>query len=132
MQVTLAGNIAARDNFTRKLSGEESQREVLERQFGRPVSDGEEALFGWVYKQPGMPTLQDCRQAAASVAVRFGVAESRYLLQRFAVLSLNDLFMGLYQEFVNFAEATLKWGCPPSASWDGLTPTYPEQWRNEL
>lgn len=123
----LASNIAARDKFTRQLGGEESRREALERRFGRPVSDGEDALFGWVYKQPGMPTLQDCRQAADAVAMRFGQFEARCLLQRFGVLTLNDLFMGLYQDFFDFAKAATTWGVPPSASWDGLTPTNAKQ-----
>lgn len=116
--MTLLANLQARRDYTRRLSPQ------LE---GMTAAQASEALFGWVYKQPGMATLQDCKDAAYRVGVRFGMEEAICLYQRFGVSTIKDLWIGQYEGFVAFANATLEHGVPPSASWTGLVPTYQKE-----
>lgn len=113
--MSLVANIEARNTVTVLWSGE-SPRVVM------TAAQAAEAQFGWVYKQPGMPTRNDCVAVCDRVQERFGQGEVVSLLQRFGVARLRDLWIGSYTEFVDFGNATVKRGHPPSASWDGLTP----------
>ncbi len=88
-----------------------------------------EALDGWVYKEKGMVTLDDCRIMLNRVTEHFSIDESVILLQRFGVQKLNDLWLGAYQSLVAFGSATLEYNLPPSASWtNDNTPTYSPRW----
>lgn len=73
--------------------------------------------FGRVYKQPGMPTLEDCQEACTRIRDRFGHGESTVMLQRFGIERLVDLWAGNWRRFFNLATAVLATGIPPSSSW---------------
>lgn len=93
------------------------------------AAQASEALNGWVYKQEGMATLDDCKNTLNSVAEHFGYPEALTLLERFGVSDLKDLWVGIYESLVSFGDATVEYGVPPSGSWQNdNTPTYPPRW----
>lgn len=93
------------------------------------ATEAVEALNGWVYKQPGMATIDDCKNTLNSVAEHFGYDETSILLQRFGVNKLTELWIGMYESLVSFGDATVEYGVPPSSSWQNdNTPTYPPRW----
>ncbi len=81
-----------------------------------------EALFGWLYKQPGMATLEDVWQVAFQIEHFFGKWEMQCIFQRFGTSQPADLWIGLYEGFCTFGQACLEFNRPPSAAWDGDTP----------
>lgn len=81
------------------------------------ATEAADALFGWVYKGEGQPTIVDVRKAVGAVQERFGSDEWVCLLMRYGANNLKDLWLGSYEEVVKFAEACLKYGIPPSGSW---------------
>ena len=83
-----------------------------------PVMTGNEATeaaFGWVYKQPGMVTLEDCRRSVMMIDGKFGEAEAVALLQRFGCKGVIDLWMGMFEDFCKFAAECHRSDVPPSA-----------------
>lgn len=93
------------------------------------ANEARNASFGWVFKQPGMPTIADCHEALSKIANEFGPHESLVALQRFGVLKLKEVYIGLYQSLVDFCNACLRYGQPPSSSWQqDNTPTVPSRW----
>jgi len=78
--------------------------------------------FGWVYKQPGDPTIQDVRRACAMIESLFGYSEVRDLLSRHGVASLDKLWIGSYRGLILFAAQCAEWKTPPSAGWTGSLP----------
>jgi hypothetical protein len=99
----MKNNIVARIKFTRRLSED------------TPA----EKLFGWVYREPGMPTLSDCLQLLFRISARFEGMATYDMMARYGVEHMGDLWVGSYGLFIEFGEACLKYGVPPSASWDG-------------
>ena len=81
-----------------------------------------ESDFGWVYKQPGDPTIQDVRRACAMIESLFGEAEVHNLLMRFGCTTLNKLWIGSYRGLILFAAQCAEWKTPPSAGWTGGLP----------
>jgi hypothetical protein len=116
----LQANIAARRRLTPEPANKIKQLTAAE---------AAEALNGWVYKQPGMPTKADCIKVLDQMMLKFGYAECKVLLQRYAVECINDLWIGLYQNLVDFGNATLEYNYPPSGSWttDNI-PTHLSRW----
>ena len=78
--------------------------------------------FGWVYKQPGDPTIQDVRRACAMIESLFGQSEVHNLLTRFGVASLDKLWIGSYRGLIEFAAQCVEWQTPPSSGWTGGLP----------
>lgn len=110
--MTIADNIAARWAYTNTLNP--------------PMSAGQaaEALFGWVYKQPGMAKIEHCRHTLQMIADKFGQGESVALLQRYGVTTLGELWLGAYQGVVELGQACLSFDVPPSAGWSQINDVY--------
>lgn len=82
-------------------------------------------LFGWVYKQPGDPTIQDVRRACAMIESVFGADESWILLSRFGCgIDLSKLWIGSYRPLTEFAARCVEWKHPPSGGWTGDLPNH--------
>lgn len=121
-------NIEARNAFTQKL---DQQRWFIERtaqvdreqKIAMTAHEAAEELFGWVYKQPGMPTLDDCIDACERVILHFGDMAGIHLLQREGVEKLKDMWIGSYVGFVAFCNACIEYNVPPGASWDRVGDT---------
>jgi len=84
-----------------------------------PASD---PLFGWVYKQPGDPTIEDVRRACKRINELFGQSEVHILLARFGCEQVSKLWIGSYRGFIEFAAQCAEWQTPPSAGWTGGLP----------
>jgi hypothetical protein len=69
------------------------------------------------------PQILAAQERVVSVAIAFGSAEAVALLQRFGVTHVGYLLPRQLVEFIEFAEATVLFGVPPSASWDRCIPT---------
>ena len=78
--------------------------------------------FGWVYKQPGDPTIQDVRRACALIESLFGQPEVYNLLSRFGCAQVSKLWIGSYRGLIEFAAQCAEWKTPPSAGWTGGLP----------
>ena len=78
--------------------------------------------FGWVYKQPGDPTIQDVRRACAMIESLFGRYEAHHLLTRFGCTHLSKLWIGSYRGLIEFAGRCAEWRTPPSSGWTGGLP----------
>lgn len=132
--MTIAANIAARDRFTaflgrRYLTVDASShptfdftaRRADEATNARQMSEAEEKLFGWVYKQPGMATLDDCKAILRRVHDERGMEDSVALLQRFGIahMGLDKLWIGMYQGFFDYARHCLYYGISPMYAWTG-------------
>jgi hypothetical protein len=122
--MTIAANIAARDRYTASLRGSDDAAPLhasqeVERESARPMSEAEEALFGWVYKQPGMPTFEDCKAILSRVYAERGSEETTVVLQRFGTQSISDLWIGLYQAFHDYCKTILNYGISPAYGWTG-------------
>jgi hypothetical protein len=105
------------------------------------AGQGAMASFGWPYKEPGMPTLDTCREAIRAITWKFGGAlsagywypiekgvevyekmgtfEADALLSRFGVKRLKDLWIGQYEAFCLFAGLCIRTSTPPSSSKHG-------------
>jgi hypothetical protein len=91
------------------------------------AAEAEKALWGHIYKQPGMPTLETCQDSLAKIGKTFGPNEVLVMLQRYGVDKLSDLWIGQYQSMVDFCNACLEYDYPPSGSWTNENkPTYPQ------
>lgn len=115
--MTIAANIEARDRFTRQLGM--TARRVEEATRDRQMSEAEEKLFGWVYKQPGMATLEDCKGILKRVHDERGMEDATMLLQRFGIAhtGLSKLWIGMYQGFFDYARHCLQFGISPAYAW---------------
>lgn len=111
-------NIAARDAFTGVL-GRSSLPTPTTGEFagiGRPLTaaEAEKALFGHHYKQPGMPTYEDCKAHLQQIRDKFDDLEGvTALLQRFGCTSIKDLWIGTYVDFCDYAKDCIKNGRSP-------------------
>lgn len=108
----LERNLMFREAFTRTMVAKTAQEAM-------------DALEGHLYKQPGMPTLEDCRRLLGRLVDRFELATAFTIFQRFGIKSFDDLWIGQYKAFCDFAEACLNHGIPPTASWDDAFNPYP-------
>ena len=118
--MTIAANIEARDRFTRQLgmTARRTQEVMRERQ----MSEHEEKLFGWVYKQPGMATLEDCGAIYKRIHDERGADDATMLLQRFGIAyaGLSKLWIGMYQGFFDYARHCLQYGISPAYAWSNI------------
>lgn len=116
--MTIAANISARNAYTARLAGSpRAFQTVGDTQL--PIMTGNEAteaLFGWVYKQPGMATIEDCRKALMLIDGKWGQDESLAALQRFGAQRLIDLWMGSFEGFCAFCATCLEGDRKPSES----------------
>lgn len=117
--MTIAANIAARDRYTAALRGDQPSGKAV---VGMTGNEATEALFGWVYKQPGMATLQDCKGILKRVHDERGMDESVMLLQRFGIAAtgLDKLWIGMYQSFFDYARLCLYYGISPAYGWTNV------------
>jgi chromosome condensin MukBEF complex kleisin-like MukF subunit len=121
--VTLSRNIVARDRFTARLSGDQPST-VTKVQMTGPQA--EEALFGWIYKQPGMPTAEDCRHLLDRIYKERGPEDATFLMQRFGCNAFKDLWIGLYERFFKYARTSLFFGVSPAYGWESGNDVKPE------
>ena len=80
--------------------------------------------FGWVYKQPGDPTIQDVLRACEMIESLFGAKEVCILLERFGCTGFDKLWIGSYRGPIEFAAQCAEWKTPPSAGWTGGLPNH--------
>lgn len=123
--MSVDANVAARDAFTRRFGAQpvvehnpdlaRASRETAHRIMG----EAEEKLFGWVYKQPGMPTYDDCKAILDRVYVERGSDEVQTVLQRFGSAAIKDLWIGLYERFYRYCKTILQYGISPTYAWTG-------------
>lgn len=82
----------------------------------RRMSDTEKLLFGWVYKQPGMPQLHDCHKLYLRVKTERSEEDADALLKRFGLKyqgDLSSMFAGMWQPFCEYASTVLLYGISP-------------------
>lgn len=119
----LSRNIAVRDRFTAHLTGGQPATVTKVAMTGRQA---EEALFGWIYKQPGMPTAEDCRHLLDRIYKERGPEDATFLMQRFGCNAFKDLWIGLYERFFKYARTSLFFGVSPAYGWDSGNDVKPE------
>jgi hypothetical protein len=68
------------------------------------------------------PQVLAAQERVVNVAIAFGSAEATALLQRFGVTHVGYLLPQQLVEFIEFADAVILFGVPPSASWQGCVP----------
>ena len=107
----VTSQIAARDAFTAWLGGSIPRKQMS-------AAEAEDALFGWVYKQPGMATFEDCRQMYMRIYDERGEHDALGLLQRFGVKHINKLPMMRYERFFKYASTSLYYGASPLYGWE--------------
>ena len=111
-------NIAARDAHTAALRGDQPIGNTKVPATGRKpaltAAQAEEALFGWIYKQPGMPTAEDCQRILTQIADELGAEDAKVMLQRFGSESVKAMPMCLYARFFERASICLQFGVSPA------------------
>ena len=112
--MTLSENTAARDAFTAFLTGLQPATHAEVAMTGQQTR---EHLFGWVYKQPGMATADDCRNILDRIAAERGHADALTVLQRHGCAHFKELFIGMYAHFYEYCKTVLYYGASPSAGW---------------
>lgn len=105
-------NISARNRFSQLVRGESISPLQL------TASEAQDALFGHHYKQPGMKTEADCKKVYHELIYKMGEGDGKGLLARFGIFNINDLFMGLYGSFVEYARKAIDFGLSPDSPWD--------------
>lgn len=105
-------NISARNRFSQLVRGESISPLQL------TASEAQDALFGHHYKQPGMTTEADCKKVYHELIYKMGEGDGKGLLARFGIFNINDLFMGSYGSFVEYARKAIDFGLSPDSPWD--------------
>lgn len=107
----IVDQIAAREAFTRSLIGNPPPKQLT-------AAETEDTLFGWIYKQPGMATLEDCRQMYRRIAAERGEQCADGLLKRFGVHHISKLPPMLWEQFFKYASTSLYYGASPLFGWE--------------
>lgn len=103
--------IVARDAFTVWLGGSLPPKKMK-------AAEAESALFGWVYKQPGMATFEDCQQMYRRIYEERGQYDAEGLLHRFGVTHIKSLPLMLFEQFFKYASTALYYGASPLYGWE--------------
>lgn len=118
----LKGNADARNALTARFLGADTSTPQPKQ---LSAAEAQDALNGWVYKQPGMATAEDC----VAWAKRVGKAHKHEgliaLMQRFGIPGMgvtietfkNDLWIGQWQAFVDYAMTSVYYGLDPRDPW---------------
>lgn len=120
-------NIKARDYFTAMLVNLRARTVGLE-------ESAADALFGWIYKQPGMAQHKDCHAMYVRVLNERGHEDARALLQRFALGCQGDIstmYIGMCKPFFEYAATCLYYGVSPRDGWvsiDDVTDNMRDRW----
>jgi hypothetical protein len=110
----ILANIAAREAHTaRLLNDQPSPKGVV----AKTAVESTEALFGWIYKQPGMATLEDCQAVLTRLHNERSPEDAIAALQRFGVKSLKEMFAGEYERFFQRVTTALFFGLSPAYPW---------------
>lgn len=71
----------------------------------KTASEAAAALFGWVYKEPGQPQLEDCKVILRRVSDERGQDEAEAVLARFGgvpVAKLSPLTWAMFHEYCSY------------------------------
>lgn len=130
-------NIRARDHLTAIIL-DKPIHEVAPKQLS--AAQAQDALLGWVYKQPGMPQADDCVYWAKRVGKELGQEAIATLMGRHGLQGLpptldtfKSAWAGSWGRFVRYAAAAVYFGLDPAWAWDvrddvdWLQPYIPEQ-----
>lgn len=101
--MTVASNVAARNAHTASISG-------IDPTVTMNAVEAEKTLFGWVYKQPWMPTTADCQRILGEVRSTLGDSVANRLLKKHHSKAVTDIWPGGWEPFFKDAEALLEKG----------------------
>lgn len=107
-------NIAARDAHTASVLRSVGVVDTLTTLTACEAAD---ALFGWVYKQPGNASYEDCKEVLSRLKVERGLGDAEAALQRFGCGGISELRVDQYAEFYRYVTTALYLGVSPTYAW---------------
>jgi len=92
--------------------------------------EAEQALFGVAYKQPGMPTLDDCKAILGEIHEKYGDVLRTTIFQRFGIQHIRELPLLLCRDFWLYCAAVMIYGANPEYGWtlDRISPDVRSRW----
>lgn len=102
----------ARNAFTQLILGESITPIELTADEAQAVS------FGSVFKKPEMKTAAHCKKIYYELLHKMGPEDGRALLQRFGAPSIDSLYIGLYENFYQYARKSIDFELSPHHPWD--------------
>lgn len=123
--MSIGANVEARTKFTYALHGFKSP--VVPRM---TAAEAEAALFGIAYKEPGMVTKVECAEIFDRVYAERGKMEADAVLSRHGIWKIDDLSLGLCNQFFAYCQAILTYGASPFYSWEvnSITDKVRDRW----
>lgn len=79
--------------------------------------EAEQHLFGIAYKQPGMPTLDDCKEVFLKIHNTHGSVYSNTILSRFGIWRIQDLTLIVARDFWLYCMSVIVYGAKPFYGW---------------